>query len=331
LVPRSLASYSSRREIIQKINRFSRENEPFVFAVDFSGEKGFVFSPEEASGKGIKYDFGTGINRVENVGEKQLEFDFLPVSREIYEKAYEKVQFHLRRGDTYLLNLTFPSKLKVNRSPAELFAMSRAPFRLYVPGRFVVFSPEAFVRMEGQCISSCPMKGTIDDALPDAREKLLADEKEFFEHNTIVDLIRNDLAMVSTGVKVERFRYIDRIRTNRGDLLQMSSEITGVLPRDCRRRMGEILFRLLPAGSVTGAPKEKTVEIIRAAELSERGFYTGIFGYFDGRVLTTAVSIRFIEETDEGLFFHSGGGITALSDMNKEYEEMLAKVYVPVA
>jgi para-aminobenzoate synthetase component I len=208
--------------------------------------------------------------------------------------------------------------------------MSRAPFRLYVPGRFAVFSPEAFVRMEGRNISSCPMKGTIDASLPDAGKRLLSDEKEFFEHNTIVDLIRNDLSMVSTGVKVARFRYLDRIHTNRGDLLQMSSEIMGVLPRDYRSRLGEILFRLLPAGSVTGAPKEKTVQIIRSAEISDRGFYTGIFGYFDGNSLTSAVSIRFIEETSEGLFFRSGGGITALSDMKTEYEEMLAKVYVPV-
>jgi len=321
---------STRQEILGQINRFSAESKPFVFAINFPGEKGFVLSPEEAACKGIRYDFGKDKNTVENNREKQLDFGFFPVSHEIYEKAYEKVQFHLRRGDTYLLNLTFPSRLKVNLSLSELFDMSRAPFRLYVPDRFVVFSPEAFVRIEGHRISSCPMKGTIDASLPDAEKRLLSDEKEFFEHNTIVDLIRNDLSMISTGVKVARFRYLDRIHTNRGDLLQMSSEITGVLPWDYRRRLGELLFRLLPAGSVTGAPKEKTVEIIYAAEICERGFYTGIFGYFDGNSLTTAVSIRFIEETGEGLFFRSGGGITALSDMKTEYEEMVAKVYVPV-
>ena len=174
------------------------------------------------------------------------------------------------------------------------------------------------------------MKGTIDAAIPDAEHQLLANEKEFFEHNTIVDLIRNDLSMVSTNVKVTRFRYIDRVRTNRGDLLQLSSEISGELPDGYLDHLGDILFTLLPAGSVTGAPKEKTVGIIRETELYDRGFYTGIFGFFDGHSLTSAVSIRFIEQTPGGLVFKSGGWITALSDAVSEYQEMLKKIYVPV-
>jgi para-aminobenzoate synthetase component 1 len=136
--------------------------------------------------------------------------------------------------------------------------------------------------------------------------------------------------MVSTNVAVTRFRYLDRIHTNRGDLLQMSSEISGDLPADYLSRLGDILFTLLPAGSVTGAPKKKTVQIIRKVEVYERGFYTGIFGYFDGKDLESAVSIRFIEETADGLVFKSGGGITALSDIRSEYEEMIKKIYVPV-
>jgi para-aminobenzoate synthetase component 1 len=174
------------------------------------------------------------------------------------------------------------------------------------------------------------MKGTIDAAIPDAEQKLLADDKEFFEHNTIVDLIRNDLSMVSTAVKVNRFRYIDRIHTNRGDLLQMSSEISGTLPKGYLKKLGEILFTLLPAGSVTGAPKERTVKIILETENYNRGFYTGIFGFFNGYSLTSAVSIRFIEQTKNGLVFKSGGGITALSKVESEYDEMLKKIYVPV-
>jgi para-aminobenzoate synthetase component 1 len=110
----------------------------------------------------------------------------------------------------------------------------------------------------------------------------------------------------------------------------MSSEICGDLPADYRLRLGEILFKMLPAGSVTGAPKEKTVEIIRSAESYDRGFYTGIFGFFDGQSLVSAVSIRFIEQINGGLVFKSGGGITALSQVESEYLEMLKKIYVPV-
>ena len=135
--------------------------------------------------------------------------------------------------------------------------------------------------------------------------------------------------MVSTGVRVTKSRFIDSIHTNRGDLLQMSSEICGDLPENWFKNAGEILFALLPAGSVTGAPKKRTVEIISETETYNRGFYTGIFGFFNGISLTSAVSIRFIEMADDRMLFKSGGGITALSDARSEYEEMLKKVYVP--
>jgi len=86
----------------------------------------------------------------------------------------------------------------------------------------------------------------------------------------------------------------------------------------------------LPAGSVTGAPKEKTVQTILEAENYNRGFYTGVFGYFDGETTDVAVSIRFIENVNNKLFYKSGGGITALSKPEEEYFEMLKKIYVPV-
>jgi para-aminobenzoate synthetase component I len=319
-----------RTEIIARINQFYSRNEPFLFAIDYPGEKGFALSLQEADIKGIKYN----LNGRENTGKTDLKiplkFDPFPIDFETYKTAFEKIVFHLKRGDTYLLNLTFPTPLESSLCLPDIYDISHAPYKIFVPGHFVIFSPEQFVQVKDSRISCCPMKGTIDAAVPNAREHLLADQKELFEHNTIVDLIRNDLSMVSTNVAVTRFRYIDRIHTNRGDLLQMSSEISGNLPEGYRERLGEIIFTLLPAGSVTGAPKEKTVEIIRAAESYDRGFYTGIFGVFDGQSLTSAVSIRYIEQTAGGLIFKSGGGITALSDAESEYHEMLRKIYVPV-
>lgn len=322
--------FLNRAEIIDKINHFSGRNEPFLFLIDFDGENGFVLSPKEADNNSLRYDIGGRKNGEKTVKKETFDFDIFPVDQETYKKAFEKVVFHLKRGDTYLLNLTFPTTLKSNLTLSEIFDISRAPYKLHVPGQFVVFSPELFVHIGNSRIFSYPMKGTIDAAYPDAELHLMADEKEFYEHNTIVDLIRNDLSMVSTNVSVTKFRYIDRIHTNRGDLLQVSSEICGELPPGYLNKLGEILFTLLPAGSVTGAPKEKTVEIIRATESYSRGFYTGIFGFFDGHSLTSAVSIRFIEKTHNGLIFKSGGGITALSDMESEYQEMLKKIYVPV-
>jgi para-aminobenzoate synthetase component 1 len=114
----------------------------------------------------------------------------------------------------------------------------------------------------------------------------------------------------------------------------MSSEIKGILPQGYLNSLGGMLFTLLPAGSVTGAPKEKTVQIIREAEIYQRGFYTGIFGYFDGQALTTAVAIRYIEMNVNNCgahryVFKSGGGITAMSNVEDEYREMISKVYIP--
>jgi para-aminobenzoate synthetase component 1 len=87
---------------------------------------------------------------------------------------------------------------------------------------------------------------------------------------------------------------------------------------------------LLPAGSISGAPKKRTLEIIREAEGEPRGYYTGVFGIFDGQNLDSAVMIRFIEQSEKGLLYRSGGGITNLSQPEAEYQEMLDKVYLQV-
>ena len=129
---------------------------------------------------------------------------------------------------------------------------------------------------------------------------------------------------------VTRYRYCDCLETNKGPILQTSSEICGVLPEDYLSHIGDILFRLLPAGSITGAPKPKTMEIIAEAENYERGFYTGVMGYFDGRNLDSAVMISFIEQENGHLYFKAGGGITGKSVLESEYNEMKQKIYVPI-
>ena len=110
----------------------------------------------------------------------------------------------------------------------------------------------------------------------------------------------------------------------------MSSKISGQLPESYTSTLGDILLKLLPAGSITGAPKPKTVEIIKRVENYNRNFYTGIFGYYDGKNLDSAVVIRFIEKENNQLYFKSGGGITSMSDARKEYEELIQKIYVPI-
>ncbi|MFC2116330.1 aminodeoxychorismate synthase component I [Bacteroidota bacterium] len=193
------------------------------------------------------------------------------------------------------------------------------------------FSPETFVQIKGGYIYTYPMKGTIDASLPDAREILLNDKKEMAEHVTIVDLLRNDLSIYATEVNVEKFRYTDTLHTNRKTLLQVSSVVSGRLPEDHQEKLGDILFSMLPAGSVSGAPKGETLRIIREAEGKPRGYYTGIMGYFDGKDFDSCVLIRYIGKENGSLVYHSGGGITFMSDPEKEYHELIDKVYIPIA
>lgn len=314
----------------KKVNDLSARGIPYFFIIDFEMNNPFVCSLEEAEQENIFYDIrGKSNFNYTDISHELKIFNKYPVSEEEYSDAFNKVGYHLNRGDTYLVNLTFPTRLETNLSLNELFLISKAPYKLLFKDKFLVFSPECFVKIIDDVIYSYPMKGTIDASVPDAENILLNKQKEIFEHNTIVDLIRNDLSLVADNVEVSKFRFVTRIKTNQKDLLQVSSEIKGVLNKGWKDNPGELLMKMLPAGSVSGAPKQKTVEIIRSAEKNSRGYFTGIFGIFDGSNLESAVNIRFIESVGGDLYFRSGGGITALSDSANEYSEMIDKVYVP--
>jgi len=315
---------------IERMNELGAQGKPFVFVIDFDFEKPLIFELDDASS--VLWKTPELVNyQSEKYPEKDVEWNVSPVGLERYQQAFTEVQHHIHNGDTYLLNLTMPSRVKTNLTPEEIFYRSDAPYKIWLKDQFVCFSPEIFVRIIDGVISSYPMKGTIDANIENAEQLLLNDEKEVAEHHTIVDLIRNDLSIVASDVEVERLMYIDRIYTNRGDLLQMSSQISGQLPENYQQSIGTILAKLLPAGSICGAPKPKTLEIIRKVEYYERGYYTGIFGIFDGQNLDSCVLIRYLEQDGDELVFKSGGGITFLSDCQTEYSELIQKVYVPIS
>jgi para-aminobenzoate synthetase component 1 len=320
-------------EISKKLSELAKIGNEFLFIINFDCSEYYTFTPEEAALNGVYFDF-EGVtnyphsNIAQNDNNKH--FDFCPIDYKTYVSEFNRCKSALQRGDTYLINLTFQTPLETNYTLEDFFRLSNAKFKLYFKDKFVVFSPERFVKIQSGIIETRPMKGTIDASVPNAKEILMSNQKELFEHNTIVDLLRNDLNMVANDVCVEKFRYLDYLTTNKGDLLQMSSIITGKLTGDYNSRLGEIICKLLPAGSVTGAPKEKTVKTILEAENYKRGFYTGVFGYFDGNTTDVAVSIRFIENIDNCLYYKSGGGITALSNPEEEYNEMIKKIYVPI-
>lgn len=322
-----------REEAILLMNRLGEERRPFFFMVDFLQKKPVVIPLNDLGKEAVRLGI-QGCSIIENnphAGIKEaVSMTSEGYSGSSYSNQFELVVSEIKKGNSFLVNLTCETPVSLNCSLQDVFQKAEAKYKLLYKDEFVVFSPETFVRIDHGVISSYPMKGTIDATLPDAREIILNDPKEKAEHATVVDLIRNDLSMVAEKVRVSRFRYIDELITDSGRLLQVSSEITGHLPDDYCRRIGDILFKLLPAGSVTGAPKDKTVKIICETETYERGYYTGVFGIFDGLNLDSAVMIRFIEQTPHGMVYKSGGGITAFSNLEDEYNEMLKKIYVPV-
>jgi len=312
-----------------KMNALGAAGVPFLCVADFTLQHPFVLPLHEISPEELLYDFNGNSNIVETGTSSRVEFEKHPVAFQEYREKYDNVLDNIKDGNSYLLNLTFPTPINLNCSLKEVALRSRAKYKLWYNERFVVFSPEVFVTIKDSKISSFPMKGTIDASVPDAEQKILSDDKETAEHITIVDLIRNDLSIVASNVEVEKYRYIDYLKTNQKDLLQVSSQVSGILPDDYAAKIGDILFALLPAGSVTGAPKKKTVDIILETENYERGYYTGVAGLFDGSNFDSCVLIRYIEKTETGYVFKSGGGITCFSDAEKEYAEMIQKVYLP--
>ncbi len=317
----------------EKTTYWLKNKEPFFFLVDFSGNNVWALTFEEARTEEIYFSIAGNTNYLSDVKNSQAipsHLDIEPIGFNKYQKAFDRMMHAFHYGDSFLANLTLPTEIVSPLDLKSLFYGAQAPYKLYFKNKFVCFSPEPFIQIIKNRIQSFPMKGTIDAKEENAKERLLNNPKEMQEHATIVDLIRNDLAMVASQVKVKKYRYISQIKTGQTNLLQTSSTIEGLLPEDWRNHFGEILGKLLPAGSITGAPKARTIALLKKAENYNRGYYTGVFGLFDGYQIKSAVAIRFIERSEEGrLWYKSGGGLTHLSNAAQEYQELQQKIYVP--
>ena len=307
------------------LNSLAKERKPFLFISDFKAQNLEIFLLDELEKNDIEfqieenYIFDEHENRLENI----------PLAFDKYKRKFNKIIDKIKSGETYLLNLTQPTKIESELGLKEIYQKANAHYKLRFKEKFVCFSPETFIKIEDNKINTYPMKGTIDASIKNAKEKILKDTKEMAEHIMVVDLLRNDLSIVASDVKVESFRYITEIAAGYKKLLQVSSHISGNIGEDWRERVGDILESLLPAGSISGTPKKSTLEIIEDVEEYERGFYTGVFGIYDGEKLDSGVMIRFIEKTEKGYIYKSGGGITLDSNVEYEYNELLDKVYLP--
>jgi len=319
----------TKEEAIDQFNELGKKGVPFFFAIDYKISKIIIVS-QGSEYSGIRYDINGKRNYASDPFTDTPKLHFHPIDYEQYLRAFTLAQEELNYGNSFLLNLTFPTRLSTTSTLLDFFYQAEAKYKVHLPGICTVFSPETFVQIRNKKIASYPMKGTIDAAIPHAKDILHSDPKEIAEHSTIVDLIRNDLSIIASNVRVKKFRYLDLIESNHKNLYQMSSEIEGDLPHGYQEKLGDLFFSLLPAGSISGAPKKKTLEIISKIENDDRSYYTGICGIFDGKDLDSGVMIRYIEEKNNALFYRSGGGITAMSHAASEYQELLDKIYVPL-
>jgi len=309
----------------EDLNSFGKRREPFLFISDFKAQNLKVISLSELEANDIEFCIDENYQIKEHV-------DFLEkngVDFNEYKKKFDFVIEKIKAGESYLLNLTQPTQVKTELTLKEIFECANAHYKLRYKDEFVCFSPEKFIQISESKISTFPMKGTIDASISNAKEIILANQKEMAEHVMVVDLLRNDLSIVAKKVRVEDFRYVHEIEAGAKKLLHVSSHISGDVGNDWHEKIGDILNSLLPAGSISGAPKKSTLDIINQIEGYERGYFSGVFGVYDGKTFDSAVMIRFIQNSQDGYIYKSGGGITIDSDAKSEYDELLDKVYLP--
>lgn len=323
--------FSVNHQKFMEMDELSLQKVPYFFVIDFLSENVEVYQEGDIAESGLLIDFQIFSNtKEEHKLDKKVEWKSFPETLESFKTGFDKVQKNIRLGNSYLVNYTRKTEIETNLSLEEIFYHSEAKYKVFYKDFFVFFSPETFVKIIDGKILTYPMKGTIDASIENAAEILKNDPKEKAEHYTVVDLLRNDLSMVADDVRVDHFQHIDFLKTRQKDLYAMSSEISGRLKPEFNGKVGSIMQRLLPAGSILGAPKPKTLEIILDAEGYNRGYYTGVCGWFDGQNVDSCVMIRFIEKENDKLYFKSGGGITHMSKLEDEYQEMKNKIYVPI-
>jgi para-aminobenzoate synthetase/4-amino-4-deoxychorismate lyase len=254
----------------------------------------------------------------------------LDTDKDQYLKAIERIKDYIARGETYQVNYTIRGKFRYTGDPVDLYLALRAQQAvsyaaiLRCGSRWICsLSPELFLRLDRGKIVSRPMKGTLGRGRTVDEDRKLArflsnDPKNRAENVMIVDLLRNDIGRISTNgsVKVPELFTVERYET----LFQMTSTVEGHIAPGTT---WEDVFRAaFPCGSVTGAPKIRTMEIIAEIETSPRGVYTGSVGCIapDRRAVLN-VAIRTVDLIGETAELGIGGGITADSKPDSEYEE----------
>lgn len=274
------------------------------------------------------------------VNNKELDFNISKhnacpnMTKYEYINMVKSAKDYIKQGDIYQVNLSQRYMTQFNLDPLEYFhqfyQIQPVPFGCYINfGDFQLLSGsmELFLRKNGNKLTTNPIKGTIkrgktaeiDTIL---KAKLISSDKERAENLMIVDLMRNDLGRVSVpgSVKVNRLFEVETYST----LHQMVSEVESRF--DENMQLSQIFRNVFPPGSVTGAPKRRTLEVIDKLEPHYRGPYCGAIGVlYPNGDFTLSVAIRIMTVKSERATFFVGGGIVWDSDPEKEFEETILK------
>ncbi|WP_263351010.1 aminodeoxychorismate synthase component I [Acidicapsa acidisoli] len=295
---------------------------PFVFnhrSGQFEGDAPTDFASDEGSPPEANYEIS------------DLRWS---LSSEDYAWEIAAIHEYIRAGDTYQVNFTHKLHFDFSGSAAALFravtACQPVPYSAFLHAedwKILSFSPELFFRRKGSQILTRPMKGTAPRGADCAEDEAMAawlqnNGKNRSENVMIVDLLRNDLGRICEfgSVDARRLFSIEKYET----LFQMTSEISGTLRADVSN--DEIFRSLFPCGSITGAPKLRTMEIIRELEVEPRGVYTGAIGFFSPHSEAVfSVPIRTVLLTGSRGEMGVGSGIVIDSQANEEYRECRLK------
>ena len=265
----------------------------------------------------------------------QLKTEIEPVfPKEQYCNMVEKAKQYIREGDIFQVVLSDPMKAEAEGSLFDTYRVLRAanpsPYMFYFSSDDIELSgasPETLAKLDNGKLSTFPLAGTrsrgkTSDEDKALEEDLLQDEKELAEHNMLVDLGRNDIGKISRigTVKVEKYMEIERF----SHVMHIGSTVTGTIRED--KDAVDAVDAILPAGTLSGAPKFRACQIIDQLENNKRGVYGGAIGYLDfAGNLDTCIAIRLVYKKNRTICIRSGAGIVADSVPEKEFEECANK------
>jgi len=257
------------------------------------------------------------------------------MSRETYEAGVQRIREYIVAGDAFQVVLSQRLGFQLDASPFDLYralrSLNPSPYLYFLEldGMSLVgSSPEVLVRLEDETVTVRPIAGTRKRGKTPEEEKaladdMLADDKELAEHRMLVDLGRNDVGRVVEygSVTVPDLMVVERY----SHVMHLVSQVQGKLREGLSAL--DVFRACFPAGTVSGAPKVRAMEIIDELETVRRGSYAGAVGYFNygGMSMDTAITIRTVLVTGGQAYVQAGAGIVADSDPAKEYEETLSK------